>query len=230
MYVCTVYTGILPPYCIINERMLFCCSLLTVTLLLNGQNTDTSRYVQKNLLFDWSNFETNTIKVPETAWGHLKFQEKVLNLCRCSLSDQMTSRLLLYTLAFLWHVIDESLWGRNQSQQSIIMYTYFHFFYSSASLPDRGDAICFELALAWKEVVGSSQNHSERTWEASPDGSALLRNQSRPSRCLITKKRKKKHVQYFTLPWRMFCTTFPSYQSYFLSHLATNNGKTANVT
>lgn len=44
----------------------------------------------------------------------------------------MTSRHLLYTLAFVWHVINESLWGQNQSQQSIIMYTYFHFFYSLA--------------------------------------------------------------------------------------------------
>lgn len=60
---------------------------------------------------------------------HLKFREKVLHLCACSLSDQMTSRHLLYTLAFVWHVINESLWGQNQSQQSIIMYTYFHFFF-----------------------------------------------------------------------------------------------------
>lgn len=82
------------------------------------------------------------------------------------------------------------------------------------SLPNRGDAICFELALAWKEVVGCSQNQSERTWEASPYGSADFRNQSWPSRCLI---KKRKHVQYFISPWRMFCTTFPLYQSYYFS-------------
>lgn len=94
-------------------------------------------------------------------------------------------------------------------------------------LPNRGDAICFELALAWKEVVGCSQNQSERTWEASPYGPADFRNQSPPSRCLIKNKKKKENTAntfFFFCPENCFAQLFSDINPIFSPHIAQPTG------
>lgn len=92
------------------------------------------------------------------------------------------------------------------------------------SLRNWGDAICFELALAWKEVVGCSQNQSERTWEASPYGSADFRNQSWSSRCLIKKKENMSNTLF--CPEECSAQPFPCINPTFF-HVSTNNRKSA---